>query len=295
MKVLDIAKRLDSFFNIDAFPPDQPFSVLVPEIYGAANIEVERYLEKKFLSGFHGLMMSNGQAVERIFITVFLSDEIVSKILDTGDTDVLIISHHPLFMETGNRGFLPLSPVYLDEMKRRCVSVYSLHTPLDVHGEVSTSRALARELGLADVRPCYPVSGGQAGIYGKLPASIGFNGFLHRITDVTDVKNIHSIKKHDMCENIGVLAGGCDVDGIREMTSLGCDTFVTGTYHNQVQTEIGQRYRDAFALYRDRLSINIIECSHYASEAVVMRMDIFSMCSNWNVECEYLEQDNPWE
>ena len=66
--------------------------------------------------------------------------------------------------------------------------------------------------------------------------------------------------------------------GILKGAELGCDALVTGTCWNQVQTEIGQRYRDEFKRIRDDLTISLVECSHYASEAIVMRTDVVELC-----------------
>ena len=64
---------------------------------------------------------------------------------------------------------------------------------------------------------------------------------------------------------------------------------------NQVQNEIGQRYRDEFESIRDSLTIGLIECSHYASEAVVMRVDMVDLCrERLGVECEFVPQVDPW-
>jgi putative NIF3 family GTP cyclohydrolase 1 type 2 len=290
----EIIAQLDVFFQIDTFQPDLPFSNLVPSVYRETEIKLEEYLESAFLRRFHGLMMRNGQTVGRICSIVFLSDEIVEKVLLGGERDVLLISHHPLVMETSDRGFLPLSEACLVEMQNRAISVYVLHTPLDVHEEISTSGALARELGLERLERCCQVPGGYAGVYGRLPAPIEFDDLLGRVRDVTGVADPHFIRNREVVHTMGVLAGGTDVDGIMEVTASGCDALVTGTYYNLVQNEIGRRYREEFDRIRDSLAISLIECSHYASEAVVMRKDIMELCARFGVACEVVPQDDPW-
>ncbi len=96
-------------------------------------------------------------------------------------------------------------------------------------------------------------------------------------------------------QTIAVLGGGPDADGILNAQALGCDALVTGTYWNQVQTAIGQRYRDEFEGIKDNLEISLVECSHYASEAVVMRQDMVSFCTErLRAACEFVHQDDPW-
>jgi putative NIF3 family GTP cyclohydrolase 1 type 2 len=291
----DMVTKLDVFFNANRFQPDLPFSRLVPQVYAETGIELGMVLESTFLERFHGLMVRNSRRVEKVYCIVFVSDEVVEKVLALGERDVLLISHHPLVMETSGRGFLPLSERYFVEMKDRGISLYVLHTPLDVHAEISTSGALARELGLAELGRFHQVRGGTAGVYGRLPAPIEFDLLLERVRDVTGVPDVHFISNRETVQTIAVLGGGTDADGIREVEALGCDALVTGTYWNQVQTAIGQRYRDEFEGTKDSLEISLVECSHYASEAVVMRQDMVRLCTGrFGVACEFVPQDDPW-
>jgi len=144
-------------------------------------------------------------------------------------------------METSNRGFLSLSEGYFEEMQERAVSVYILHTPLDVHDEISTSRALAREVGIKKLAGSYYQGpGGPAGRCGRLPDPITLENFLRRVAQVTRVNDLHFIRNRKTVHTVGVIAGGTDAKGILETATLGCDTLLTGTYYNQGQTEIGQ-------------------------------------------------------
>jgi putative NIF3 family GTP cyclohydrolase 1 type 2 len=291
----DIVIELDAFFKVNGFQPDLPFSRLVPKVYAGTGIGLETYLESTFLERFHGLMVRSSHHVEKVYCTVFVSDEMVEKILTRGERDVLVISHHPLVMETSGRGFLPLPEKCFVGMKDRGISLYILHTPLDVHEEISTSGSLARELGLVKLGRYYQVPGGYAGVYGRLPTLIEFDVLLERVRDVTGVSDVHFVRNRETVQTIAVLGGGTNADGIRKVETLGCDALVTGTYYNSVQTEIGQRYREEFERVRGSLEISLVECSHYASEAVVMRQDMVSLCaSRFGVECEFVPQDDPW-
>jgi putative NIF3 family GTP cyclohydrolase 1 type 2 len=295
MRLSEITEELDVLFRIDRFRPDSPFSRLVPQVYEETGVALGSYLEETFLETFHGLMVRNGQIVERICCTVFLSDEIVDKVLAQRERNVLLISHHPLVMETSDRGFLPLSEEYFVEMRERAISIYMLHTPLDVHGEISTSRALARELGLENLSGYHQVPGGYAAVHGHLPTPVEFDHFLTSVVRVTGVSDPHFIRNQGTVHTVGVIAGGTDASGILETAASGCDTLLTGTYYNQVQTEIGQWYRDGFDKIKDGLEINLVESSHYATEAVVMRTDMVSLCTDrFGIGCEFVSQDDPW-
>lgn len=295
MDLAGLVTKLDTFFGIDGFQPDMPFSKLVPSVYADTGIDLRAHLDGSFLERFHGLMLCNSDAVQRAYTAVFLSDEVVGKVVARAGRDALLICHHPLVMETSDRGFLPLSIESFSAMRDMGISVYALHTPLDVHVELSVSGALARELGLTEKGRFHEVGDGYAGVYGRFPHSVGFDELLQRVRKVTRVLDLHFIVNRAEVRSVAVLGGGLDADGILEVEGLDCDVLVTGTYYNMVQTEIGRRYREGFERIRDRITINLVECSHYASEAVVMRKDMVELCTAWlAVPCEFVPQDDPW-
>ena len=294
MKLDRIVKDLDSYFNIYHFPPDMPFSSLVPKVYESNQICIKDYARSDFLNSFHGLMLNNGKNVRKIYTIVFLSEEI-DKVFERDESDILLISHHPLNMETRRRGFLPLSEKYLKEMQKRSISVYVLHTPLDVHERVSTAGALSKALDLAATKRYYESSIGFGGVYGNLDHPIKFQDFLTTVSHITDVNDLNFIARQDFVNKIGILPGGTRVEGILETSDLGCDTLLTGTYYNQIQNEIGKQHREAFEKVQADLQINVIECSHYASEAIVMKTDMIKLCQNhFGLACEFIPQDDPW-
>lgn len=43
------------------------------------------------------------------------------------------------------------------------------------------------------------------------------------------------------------------------------------------------------------MEINLVEASHYATEAIVMQMDMVYFCANHlGIDGEFVPQDNPW-
>ena len=295
MHITDLITKLDTFFQIDRFPPDLPFSKLVPSVYAGTGIDLNEHLTPSFLERFHGLMLHNSDTVNTVHTAVFLSDEIVKNVTARAAQDALLICHHPLVMETSGRGFLPLSPESFAAMQRLGISAYVLHTPLDVHETLCVSGALARELGVKQEARFEQVGDGYAGVYGRLPDMVEFDELLKSVREVTQVPDVHFIANRASVQSIAVLGGGLDADGIWEVEQLGCDALVTGTYMNMVQNEIGRKYREDFERIRDRLTISLIECSHYASEAVVMKKDMIEFCTaQLGVPCEFVPQDDPW-
>ncbi len=295
MQLQELRKRLDGMFNIGNIPVDMPFSNLLPQIYGASGIPVEKYYAKDFNSKFHGLMFENGNLVEKVYRIVFLSREVLDKIFEKNETDLLIFSHHPMEMETSGKGFIPLPEKYLNIMKERRISVYVLHTPLDIHEEISTSESIAKKIRLTNQKRYAQNSIGFSGIVGELKSAVSFEEFVKIVSTVCEIRAPHFVKKTANVKKVGIIAGGGSFIGaIEETISLGCDTYLTGEYINKINNEYGMSQRKEVEEYIDKININLIECSHYATEKVVIKDEIKKIFDDLSLISEFVEQDNPW-
>jgi len=295
MQLNFIVEMLNKKFKVADVPPDLPFSNLLPRKYDEKSIEFRKYFTKEFLKNFHGLMIKNGEEIKRIYLTVFLSEEILEKIFKNNEQDVLIFSHHPMFMETSNRGFLPLEEKYFIEMKKRRISVYSLHSPLDINEEISTSKSIANKLSLKNLKVCAPWQGGFSGIYGELPEAINFEDFIKSLNVIFGIKECHFIKKSVDVFKVGIIAGGgTNIEDIKEIISLGCDTYLTGDFVNKVKNGYGEAERKKFESIKNSLNINLIECSHYATEKIVIFNEIAKLFDHYGFNTSFIKQDNPW-
>ena len=295
MKIKEIKNILDDRFNIKNVPPDLPFSKILPIIYNKTNIDFVNYFTRDFLISFHGLMIKNSEQVNKVYLTVFLSREILDKIFLRNENNILIFSHHPMEMETSNRGFLSLPEKYFQEMQKRKISIYILHTPLDIHPNISTSQSMANKLNLKNCQRYSPNSIGYSGVYGNLPKKYNFSDFIELLRKMFNLEEIHFIKKFNNIYKIGIMAGGgADVEYIKETISLGCDTYISGDYENKIKNEYSIKKRKEFDKIKNQLSINLIECSHYATEKVVILNEIKDIFEGLELTPVFIEQDNAW-
>ena len=290
-----ITEHLDRFFDIDAFPPDRPFAGWVPKTYEDAGLDPADWLEPQFIETGHGLMIANSAEVDEINTIVFVSDETLEKAMARTDAPQLLVTHHPLDFETSGRGFLPPSTDVLEAIRNRKVSVYAIHTPLDVHRTISTGMAWAQQLGLRDVERFLDIGIGLPyAIAGALPAATTADGLTAEVARICSIERPNRIVKRRHVSTVAILAGGSVPSGLLEAERHGVDAIVTGTYYNQCQNGIGAEQRAEFDAMIDDFTVTLIECSHYASEAVVMRHDLLEYCRRFGLPGTFVGQDDPW-
>lgn len=295
MNLISLCNKLDLVFDISNLPPDMPFSRSMPRIYDLQKIEFRKYLTTIFLEKFNGLMLKNSDDISNIFLTVFLSEEILDKVFSKNINNCLVFTHHPMGMETSNRGFLPASEKYFQEMKNRKISVYSMHTGLDINNVMSTSLSIANELNLKNLQR-YNFDGlGYYGVCGEFLVEKKFNDFILILKTLFGIDDIHYESKFEYVKKIGIIAGGgADVKYIKETIALGCDTYLSGDYVNKITNEYSVKKRKEFEEIQDKLDINLIECSHYATEKIVILNDINRLFKKYGLKTDFVEQDNPW-
>ena len=291
-----LTQQLDDEFNIDEIPSDEPFSRILPKIYDAAHIEFRYYISNQFLRTFHGLMLKNSHIVKKVYLAVFLSEEILDIIFAKDIFDTFIFLHHPMDMESSGRGFLPLKEKYFLELQRRRISVYCLHTPLDIHKSISTSRSIAKALMLQSCQEYNRCSVGYAGIFGSLDSPIPLARFIHSLQHIFNLDEIHFLQRFPTVSRIGIIAGGgAEVEYMQETIRLGCDTYLSGDYLNKVKTENSIRRRAEFEAIKDSLNLNLIECSHYATEKLVLVNEMQDYFRNLGLETEFIDRVDYWK
>ena len=295
MELHKLTNILDDFFGIGKFPKDMPFSKVLPEIYSKKGIDIEEYLTKSFLNKFHGLMLKNGDFVNKIYGSVFLDRKVIDKIFLRNERDILIFSHHPMEDETSGAGFIALDEIYLKKMKELNISVYILHTPFEMNKEISVTGSINKALGLKKIKYSKNKSYDFLLPYGELLKKVKFEDFIESLRNIFKIEKINFIKNREFVKKIAVLSGGAtDINFIKTASSIGCDTFLTGEYYNKLKLPFGDEERKLFDAEKNNFKINLIECSHYATEKLVFLIEIPELFKKIEIPYEFLEQDNPW-
>lgn len=290
----EIKRNLDAFFKIENFPKDLPFSVVMPEIYRKQGIDMNKYFEKLFLKRFNGLMLNNSSVIKKVFGTVFLDKNVLSKIIQKDEEDVLIFSHHPVEDETSGRGFVAMEEDHLRLMKEKKISIYSLHSPLDMNRKISTAGSIASRFSLNNISHHFEASDFE-GVVGELAQPLELKEFLENTKVILNNSVVNFIDKGRQVNKIAIVpGGGTDPRLIQGAINLGCDTYFTGEYYNKLKIPYGDEERKTFNKLVGGFDINMVEGSHYSTERLVFVNELSKLFNNIGLSYQFIEQDDPW-
>ena len=293
MKTADLAQRLDEHFHLDRFESDD-FAIIV-EFSHEAGVPIEEYATAAFLRRFNGLMLDNGDEVRRVFTAVFPSDEVLAEVeRRAAGEPALLLAHHPMDMETSGRGLLPIGEEWLRRLRDGGVSLYAAHAPMDCHETTSTSRALARAIGVPAEASFAGYYGGHAGVHGRIEP-VAFLEFAKRVRDALGVRHVEAKDGGEPVRHVAVVAGGAAYPPImQEAIEARCDTYVTGDFRVRHGGPWADEHRPQFDAYVDAVSLNLIGGSHYATESIVLREDMPAFFAALGLQAEFVPQSDPW-
>lgn len=221
------------------------------------------FLSENFKKRSMGLLCDNSQEIDKVYTAVFPSDEVMQSILNKNETDIMLFVHHPLIWDirTAPEVFQQMDRNLLEQFKKRRISIYNLHVPLDNYGQYSTSVNLARALTIKVRKPFAPYFGALCGVFGKtefltiqesrkkFESVVGHKTSLYQ-NDIDEIKN----------KTVAIVAGGGnDIDILKEVVKEGVNTFVTGI-------TILNDHSKAAHDYAKENKINILGGTHYSTE-----------------------------
>ncbi len=221
-----------------------------------------------------GLVCDFADHVDKVYTAVFPSIGVFQRILAGNATDAMLFVHHPAvwdIRETPNV-FQQMDRESLLEFKRRRISIYNLHVPLDNFGKYSTSVAFARALGIDPIKPFAPYYGAMAGVFGRTSYAT-----IQELKTIFDKMVGHTVKVYhygtDEIQNglVAVIAGGGLKEAIEEIAAAKINTFVTGiTAKNP--------YSSSAHEFAEKVGINVLGGTHYSTEkfACISIVDYFS-------------------
>jgi len=213
-------------------------------------------------NGGMGLMCDFADEIEKVYTTVFLSENVLSKLINGGASNAALFSHHPTNWDLKNHnGNYAVGEEYIINLQKRNISVYILDHPLDNYGAYSTCKTLAGKLGIVIKRPAFLYYGAYCGVVGatdckttgelqeKYAKTVGHETSLYPYGD----DNIEG-EKIAICPG-----GGNDMFVINEMLERGINTLITGV------TIVNDYSRETHECEKAN-RINVLGGTHYSSE-----------------------------
>ncbi|MGH2670867.1 MAG: Nif3-like dinuclear metal center hexameric protein, partial [bacterium] len=261
MKTAELAGRLDAFFRVDSYPPDD--FAEIETFCREAGIALERHATPSFMRRHNGLMLDNAEEVQRVYTLVFPSDEVLAEVeRRAGGGAALIFTHHPMDFETSGRGLLPIGTEWLERLRAAGISLYSAHAPLDCHDSVSTSRALARACGVISEDVCAGYHGGYAGVIGWV-GPLPFDAFLEQVRAGCEVERVDCKRYSETVQRVAVVAGGAAFPPMmEEALEAGCDTYLTGDFRVRHGGPWAEEHRPQFDAFVEQAPLNLVGGSH---------------------------------
>ena len=158
LKAEKLYSSLDKEFEIDKLDEDE-----------WSSLDLGDYMTESFKQTWKGLVLDNAKEIKKVYTAVFPSEQVLDKILLSGERDVLLFTHHPMIWDhsTGGFPFKNIPSDYLGKLKEQAISLYTIHVPLDRNGPYSTTVSLARALTIETEREFFDYHGVMVGIIGK--------------------------------------------------------------------------------------------------------------------------------
>ena len=303
MRLEELVKKLNQEFEVKAYGADPAFKRFLPAAYESVSFDWEAAFEEEFTSYFNGLMIRGASEVEQVFLAVFPTDHVLERFIKEGKPGDLLFMHHPLLMECGDpqgewgRGFVPIQPGLIEQLKEKQLSVYTCHIPLDYHPTLGTSAAMAAALGMT------VTDGFLANDRGEHLILIGEIEEINSPELKETLQSVFSIPYVD-CEGpsrekirkIAVVAGcGDKVEWMEEVEKKGVQAYITGEIHCHIDSEYGRERFSKMMAYASGTGMSLIGVSHAASEYLVKKTlmkDWFEQ--NMGLNTTLLPQEKWW-
>ncbi len=255
LKAKKLYESVDKEFELDKLSEDE-----------WSSLDLGEHITEGFKKTWKGLVLDNSKEIQKVYTAVFPSERVLDTILSSGERNVLLFTHHPMIWDTSHGGFpfrnIPMK--YLEKLKEREISYYSIHVPLDRNGPYSTTVSLARALEIETEREFFDYFGVKVGIIGKTHCK-SLSEMSEKVKDLVN----HMVKvwgygaSEISNKKVALVAGGGNYPEIaEELAETDVKTYITGVTRKNPDYEPSLRFHK---ICRDN-HINVIAATHYSTE-----------------------------
>lgn len=236
--------------------------------------KLDEYLLGDFKQSGIGLMCNFTENIEKVYTTVFLSHNVLSKLVSDNATNVLLFSHHPTNWDIKNHnGNYAVDEDYIIQLKERNISIYILHHPLDNFGDYSTCKTLADRLNINIEKPAFSYCGALCGVIGTTNHKTIHELNNHFSQVIGHETSLYLYGKEDIGdEKIAICPGGGNAMFVlNEMIKENIKILITGV------TIANDYSRQVHSFEKDN-RVNILGGTHYSTE----KFAPMEMCKYFN-------------
>jgi putative NIF3 family GTP cyclohydrolase 1 type 2 len=274
----------------------------LPRAYDEIDFDWAGFFDADFTTRFNGLMLRGSEQVPHVFCACFPSPDVVDAFISQARSGDLLFLHHPIDMECGTpqgvqgRGFLPIAPEKLQQMKEKGLSVYACHAPMDTNREIGTNEAIVEALNAEVLEAFYPYGIGFAARVCKI-APVGVDELITRVQEIFEVPylDVDGFRGGNLIEKIAVVPGGGDnVEAMEIAEGFGAQALITGEIHTRHSGDWGEQNDAQVTQYAQQTKMALIGASHAASEFLVMKTQMVPYFQNtFDISASALKQ-SPW-
>ncbi|MFW9799949.1 MAG: Nif3-like dinuclear metal center hexameric protein, partial [Candidatus Thorarchaeota archaeon] len=221
MDARNLYRRLDDDFDLENHTE-----------FGWDLLDLGEHITENFKSRRMGLALDNAQTIHKVYTAVFPSEEILERIITTGDRDILLFTHHPMIWDNAAEGF-PFRNIprdLLSQLEDQRISLFTLHVPLDKNGPYSTTVSLARALGIGYEQDFFEYFGVYVGVIGKTDKAT-----ISDLSESVKARVGHVVKtwrygtEEIANQKVALVAGGGnEPDIVDDIAEAGLNTYITG-------------------------------------------------------------------
>jgi putative NIF3 family GTP cyclohydrolase 1 type 2 len=297
-----IAEQLDNFFQVAKLDRDPAFSRFVPQVYDALGFDWRTFFEADFTRRFNGLVVRGEEVVNCVFCASFPHQEVLQIFLRDAQPGDLLFSHHPIDMRCGDprgawsEGMKAIDPATLTLLKKRKLSFYACHAPLDYNREISTSLAIAEALNVSVEGEFLPYGNGFAGLVGSI-APLSTEDLAEKLKGIFEIPYLDQEGPLlPAISKVAIVAGcGDRVADMKEVQGKGVHAYVTGEIHCHIDNAYGRQRFEEMKTYSASTTMSLLGVSHAASEYLVMKQNMAPwFVSNFQVKVQSIPETKWW-
>lgn len=301
MTLDSLIDALDREFSLTDWAADPAMSHLVPKTYHTIGYDFAAHFAPDFCTRFNGLMLRAGEVITEVYCAVFPTPEVLATVLQQAGDKALLFLHHPLDMETTGRGFLPISPVHLQALSDRGISIYTCHAPLDCHSKIGTAISLVSAFALQQESEFAQYGHGYVGRVGVV-APVTVTALVQMGKQAFHVNHVERGGGNpNLITRIAVLPGAGDHPFfLQEASQLGAQAIITGEWSTRLTpsdpdaADWVAKNRAACTAFAHTSTMALLGFSHAATEYLVMERQLATYFRSLGLMVYCVKQSDWW-